>query len=263
MKYTPKPDEEGVNYSLESPLKNFLYLVSTVMVGVILLIAILSLTGSYLFTLMSPELEEKLFSKIDFFGEKTQDFDEGNKVLGKLIGAKATGFQVKVWCSDQVNAVAVPGKKIFISNSLLEKMNSENELALILGHEYGHFLNRDHLRSMGSGLVVSLALSVIGQEVYEIPLVDFTTKLLRRKFGRSQEEAADDVAQELLVNTYGNTISASRIFDVLAESERHVYLAEPELLNDHPDTIGRRDKLLNREKRPEKIIPKKYEKFCN
>ena len=45
-----------------------------------------------------------------------------------------------------MNAVALPGGNIVVFAGLLKEIKSENELAMILGHELGHFAHRDHLR---------------------------------------------------------------------------------------------------------------------
>ena len=46
---------------------------------------------------------------------------------------------------------------------LLENVESENELAFVLGHELGHFRNRDHLRGLGRGIAFSLVLVAGGR----------------------------------------------------------------------------------------------------
>ena len=58
-----------------------------------------------------------------------------------------------------VNALAIPGDKIIIYQGLLEKIDSENELVMILGHEIGHFAHRDHLRRLGNFLLIKLLIS--------------------------------------------------------------------------------------------------------
>ncbi len=58
-----------------------------------------------------------------------------------------------------INALAIPGDQIIIYQGLLDKMDSENELVMVLSHEIGHFANRDHLRGLGNFLIMRLLFS--------------------------------------------------------------------------------------------------------
>ena len=61
--------------------------------------------------------------------------------------------------------MALPGGQIMVFSGLLKKVNLENELAMVLGHELGHYAHRDHLRGMGRGLGVTLGLAMLfGQD---------------------------------------------------------------------------------------------------
>jgi Zn-dependent protease with chaperone function len=65
--------------------------------------------------------------------------------------------------SDAVNAMAVPGGKMVVFSGLLDSLSSTNGLMFVLAHEVGHFKNRDHLRLMGRGIVLSiLAMLALG-----------------------------------------------------------------------------------------------------
>ena len=46
-----------------------------------------------------------------------------------------------------------------IYQGLLAQAESENELMMVLGHELGHFANRDHLRGLGRALLVQIAIA--------------------------------------------------------------------------------------------------------
>lgn len=52
--------------------------------------------------------------------------------------------------STAVNAFATPGGNIFITNGLLQLLNSEDELAAVLAHEVAHVVQKHHIKAMSS-----------------------------------------------------------------------------------------------------------------
>ena len=50
---------------------------------------------------------------------------------------------------------------MIVTAGLLEKVESENELAFIIGHELGHFRNRDHIRGLGRGLAIGILITAV------------------------------------------------------------------------------------------------------
>lgn len=59
--------------------------------------------------------------------------------------------------TEMENAFAVPGGYVYITRGLLALINSEAELAGVLGHEIGHIVNRDSAALMSRGMVAQLA----------------------------------------------------------------------------------------------------------
>jgi len=55
------------------------------------------------------------------------------------------------------NAFAVPGGYIYITRGLLAYLNSEAELAGVLGHEIGHIVGRDSANQMSQAMLAQIA----------------------------------------------------------------------------------------------------------
>jgi len=95
------------------------------------------------------------------------------------------------------NAFALPGGYIFVTRGLMSLMNSEAELATVLGHEIGHVtarhsvqqISRAQLAQLGLGLgaVLSPTIAKYGQ------LAGTGLQLLFLKYGRDAERQADDL----------------------------------------------------------------------
>lgn len=146
-------------------------------------------------------------------------------------------FRVEVGASDSVNAMALPGGLIVVTQGLLDEVESENELAFVLGHELGHFRNRDHLRALGRGIVLSLFFAAVtGNDVSGIGInvADITL----RGFSRAQESDADAFGLAISYAEYGHVNKAWRLFERWSEDEERGY-GVVSYLATHPDAGDR------------------------
>lgn len=220
MKYVPRQPREGINVSETHPLVE----AGTLVVGltaifvafVVLLVFLIELVLYF----VPAEKEAALFrdwlpndliavSPTDERLEQTQALvDE----LAALWPESPYAFRVEIDQSEAANAMALPGGLIIVTEGLLDQVESENELAFVLGHELGHFRNRDHLRALGRGVVLSLFFAVTtGSDVSGLGIS--VSDLALRGFSRKQEVAADAFGLGLVHARYGHVDEAWRLFE--------------------------------------------------
>lgn len=150
-------------------------------------------------------------------------------------------FRVEVDDSEVVNAFALPGGLIVVTQGLLDEVESENELAFVLGHELGHFRNRDHLRALGRGIVLSLFFATTtGGDVGGLGIK--VTDLALRGFSREQEENADEFGLAVIYAEYGHVDEAWRLFARWADGD-NAMLDIVTYLSTHPKPGDRVDEL--------------------
>ncbi|OKH17078.1 M48 family metallopeptidase [[Limnothrix rosea] IAM M-220] len=125
-------------------------------------------------------------------------------------------YQVLYIPTEVVNAGAIPGDTILVYQGLLDQMGSENELMMVLGHEIGHFANRDHLRSIGKALVIRTVISSIFGDVTFI--ADAAQIISSTRFSQAQEKEADQYGLDLLYKNYDQVAGATDFFARLSEN---------------------------------------------
>ncbi|NET39652.1 MAG: M48 family metallopeptidase [Cyanothece sp. SIO1E1] len=130
-------------------------------------------------------------------------------------------YQVLYIPKDTVNALAIPGDRIIIFRGLLAEVTSENELMMVLGHELGHFVNRDHLRGIVWRLVLPVAIATLFGDASGLVGAGATVAetLSGTQFSQRQELQADQVGLSLLQDTYGHVGGATDFFVRLSQSQ--------------------------------------------
>jgi predicted Zn-dependent protease len=143
--------------------------------------------------------------------------------------------------NEEVNALALPGGHIVVFSALVKQAESENELAMVLAHELGHFAHRDHLKRLGRGLGLTVAaMLVFGEDSAISRLMSNLFLVTESSYSRQQEADADRFGLELLVNSYGH---AGGAIDFFARVGKKAGRRAPYLLASHPHPDDRIEEL--------------------
>ncbi len=141
--------------------------------------------------------------------------------------------------SSQVNAFALPGGPVVITRGLLLRLNSEAELASVLGHELGHINARHHARFLekqfGLSLLLNIGALLVGDKPYGQALLQFGqvgAGLLSLKFSRDQEREADQLGILYAYRTGYDPMAIINVFEIFKSMERGG--RPPEWLSTHP-----------------------------
>ncbi len=124
--------------------------------------------------------------------------------------------------SDVVNAFAVPGCYIYITRGILAIMNSEDELASVLGHEVGHVVadhsdRRQNTATLGTlGAVLVGVLSGSGDLMQAAGQV---AQVYTLGYSRDQEFEADDLGVRYLAATGYNPYGAADMLGALGVND--------------------------------------------
>lgn len=150
-----------------------------------------------------------------------------------------------------VNAFALPGGPIFATRGLLTHLNSEAELAAVLGHEIGHVTAR-HTANMitksqlaqlglGVGMILKPDLAQYGQ------LAAAGLQLLFLKYGRDAERQADELGFRYMVQAGYDPREMEDLFVTLDRVEKAGGSERlPGWLSTHPNPEDRLEKARER-----------------
>ena len=111
-------------------------------------------------------------------------------------------WEVNVIRSDDINAWCMPGGKIVVYTGLVNKLQlSDDEIAMIVGHEMAHAL-REHAREQiakqtATGAGISIVSSIFGLGELGNTVANAGAQLLVLKFSRNDETEADLVGLEM------------------------------------------------------------------
>lgn len=118
-------------------------------------------------------------------------------------------FTFTVIDSPEINAFALPGGYVYINRGLLAYLNSEAELAAVLGHEIGHITARHAVQQQARGRLAGIAAGVggvvaavatgsgyIGSQIMDVGSLWAQAGL--SGFGREHELEADTLGAEYL-----------------------------------------------------------------
>ncbi|UVH57120.1 M48 family metallopeptidase [Variovorax paradoxus] len=155
-------------------------------------------------------------------------------------------WEVNLIGSKQINAFCMPGGKIAFFTGILEQLKlTDDEVAMVMGHEMAHAL-REHARarmakSAGTGAALSIGAQLLGWGQVGDLAARAGTQLLTLKFSRSDETEADLVGLELAARAgYDPKASVSLWQKMAAASKNQGSL---NFLSTHPSGPDRITKL--------------------
>jgi Zn-dependent protease with chaperone function len=116
--------------------------------------------------------------------------------------AKSWRWEVNLIGSKQINAFCMPGGKIAFYTGLLDQLQlTDDEAAMVMGHEMAHAL-REHARAriakeQGTGALLQLGAQLFGLGQLGDVAANIGTQLITLRFSREDETEADLVGLEL------------------------------------------------------------------
>jgi predicted Zn-dependent protease len=144
-----------------------------------------------------------------------------------------------------VNAMALPGGYIYITRGMLERINSEDELAGVLGHEIAHVtarhsaqqISRQQLAQFGMVLGAVVAGPEVLQQYGQI--AELGLGLLFQRYSRGHETEADLLGTGYMAEARYNPVGAERMLMTLQRLDKNPSSGLDRYFMSHPDPAKR------------------------
>ena len=140
-----------------------------------------------------------------------------------------------------VNAFALPGGPVFITQALYSKFETEGQLAGVLGHEIGHILARHGNKQMarqGMFQGVAGAIGVLGGDVNSARMGQMVSAVLSTRYGRDAELESDKWGIRLMTMAGYDPEAMIGVMKILEEASG-AGGGPPEFLSTHPKPANR------------------------
>lgn len=144
-----------------------------------------------------------------------------------------------------VNAFALPGGQVFMTEALFRMLHSEDEIAGVLGHEIGHVVGRHSSEQIAkSGLFEGITSAVVvatsdgqGGGYDTARAAQMVNQLVTFKYGRGDETEADKLGVRFLIEAGYKPEAMIRVMEVLKKVAGGA--RQPEFMSTHPDPGNR------------------------
>jgi beta-barrel assembly-enhancing protease len=156
-------------------------------------------------------------------------------------------FEFHVLADDQtVNAFALPGGQVFITVALLNLLETEGEVAGVLGHEIGHVVGRHSAEQIAKSQLIQGLAGAAGAGLYDPENPQSATgaqialivgNMINMKYGRDDELQSDRLGVRFLADAGYDPRALIRVMEVLAGAGGGG--GAPEFMSTHPDPGNR------------------------
>ena len=197
---------------------------------------------------MGRDAHPEVVRQFGIYGEKPE-LNRMVEDIGRRLAAKSDRpnlpWTFTLLDTPMVNAMALPGGYIYITRGMMERINSEDELAGVLGHEITHVTARHAAQQISRAQLAQFGLilgSVIaGPQATQSygQLAELAVTLLFQKYSRGQESQADLIGTEYVAETGYNPIGTERMLMTLQRLDKGETSPIDRYFMSHPDPAKR------------------------
>lgn len=163
-----------------------------------------------------------------------------NQFLCKIKTNSSYPIELTIIKSDEINAFALPGGKIFVYSAILKNINTYQEFTALIGHEISHVTYQHSLKSICRTTASSIFISFLFGDITGISsgILQQANEFKQLNYSRELEMQADDKGYTLMLT---NQISPKGMIDLLTLLQKES-INTPSFMkyfSTHPETAER------------------------
>jgi len=199
---------------------------------------------------LGKEEHTKIISQFGVY--RDQELQAYINKVGQRVAAESSreeiDYKFTILNDDMINAFALPGGFIYVTRGMLMHMNSESELAAVLGHEIAHVTEKHALRrnARGKGIsVLNTVLAAVSGQPALYELGNMFGGVLLSGYSREFELEADEVGARYMAKAGYSPKAMLKTIEILKAKDRveieqaRLEKREPKVyhgfLSTHPD----------------------------
>lgn len=194
----------------------------------------------------APQMAREMGGELSDGDPRTQVVKKMGAFLLAKSDAKESPWQFQFHLladPETVNAFALPGGQVFITRGLYDRIETEAELAGVLGHEMGHVIERHTAQQMaktqlGKLLVVAVGAAASdsgngGQGYSPLVIANMVNQMIQLRYSRGDESQADVWGLKIMQQAGFDPNAMIQVMEVLKSvgGGRSV----PQIFQTHPD----------------------------
>ena len=161
----------------------------------------------------------------------------GTKLARESIAAKSEYRFAFYVLADRrtINAFALPGGPVFITEGLLGLLKTEAEVAAVLGHEIGHVIARHSSERLAKEQLTRglIGAAVVGTGDYSAAQIgQLVGGMINMRYGREDELESDALGVRIMAEGGYDPRAMIRVMEVLAKASGGS--RQPEFFSSHP-----------------------------
>ncbi len=254
---------KNVNISEPSDIKSFFEIVLKVVIVLYVIFLLFGLIANIVVDNISTQTQLRIEKVLNLTVRKNNLNDKYPRELKKLerikreimkrddtLKGKST-LPIYIKPNSTVNAFLMPNGSIFVTEGILKRKYSDEELTFILAHEIGHYSNKDHIHTLCKKFMFKMMCLIFSNNNDEVTKVfEKARNIENLKYSKFRESKADKYAGEMLIKIYGSTKGGVMLLKDLKKNSLVPEFAYVFL--DHPSNNVRIKKLQKLEKRIKK-----------
>lgn len=193
----------------------------------------------------SPQVEKEMGGVLE--DDTLQNYiNNVGQTIARFSHTPDLEWHFKVLNDDSLNAFALPGGYIYITTGMLEKLNTEAQLAGVLAHESAHVTTRHSTVRMSEQIGLDILLSVAIPKDSPRGVVQATSvvrQIVSLKYSRKDEHQADSIGLDYMVKAGYNPYGMVETMKML---EQENTVRPIGFLSSHPSPADRQQYLTNK-----------------